>query len=105
MQTSYTDKGPKPDVGRYLAFDHITFWVGNAKQAAGYYSTRFGFQPVAYRGLETGHRDVCTHVVKSHNVCAERWHGVGRVHSFWLSNRPHSYAYALSEDHRFTPFR
>lgn len=66
--TSYTDKGPKPDVGRYLAFDHITFYVGNAKQAAGYYATRFGFNPIAYRGLETGHRDVCTHVVRQNNA-------------------------------------
>nr|NP_001091344.1 uncharacterized protein LOC100037181 [Xenopus laevis]AAI29580.1 LOC100037181 protein [Xenopus laevis] len=66
--TSYTDKGPKPDVGRYLAFDHITFYVGNAKQAAAYYATRFGFNPIAYRGLETGHRDVCTHVVRQNNA-------------------------------------
>ncbi|KAG8235646.1 hypothetical protein J437_LFUL013638 [Ladona fulva] len=32
--TTYTDKGPKPDGGRFLSFDHITFWVGNAKQKA-----------------------------------------------------------------------
>jgi len=66
--TTYTDKGVKPDVGRYLAFDHITFYVGNAKQAAGYYSTRFGFEPMAYRGLETGHRDVASHVIRSNNA-------------------------------------
>nr|NP_001104220.1 uncharacterized protein LOC100126650 [Xenopus laevis]AAI53802.1 LOC100126650 protein [Xenopus laevis] len=66
--TSYTDKGPKPEVGRYLAFDHITFYVGNAKQAAAYYATRFGFEPIGYRGLETGHRDVASHVVRSHNA-------------------------------------
>ena len=38
------------------AFDHIEFWVGNAKQAAAYYSHAFGFTPVAYKGLETGSR-------------------------------------------------
>lgn len=68
LQTSYTDKGAKPEVGRYLAFDHITFYVGNAKQAAGYYATRFGFEPIGYRGLETGHRDVASHVIRTNNV-------------------------------------
>lgn len=67
-QTSYSDKGPKPDVGRYLAFHHVTFWVGNAKQAAAYYTSRFGFEPIAYRGLETGHREVVSHVLRQ-NQC------------------------------------
>jgi hypothetical protein len=31
--------------------DHLTFWVGNAKQAASYYTTRFGFDYLAYKGL------------------------------------------------------
>ncbi|XP_068220015.1 4-hydroxyphenylpyruvate dioxygenase-like [Palaemon carinicauda] len=66
--TSYTDKGPKPDAGRFLSFDHITFWVGNAKQAASYYTTRLGFEPYAYKGLETGSRDVCYHVVKQNKI-------------------------------------
>eukprot|EP00743_Colponemidia_sp_Colp-15_P001460 GILK01001599.1.p1 GENE.GILK01001599.1~~GILK01001599.1.p1 ORF type:complete len:408 (-),score=63.72 GILK01001599.1:123-1268(-) len=66
--TSYTDKGPKPEVGQFFAFDHVEFWVGNAKQAASYYVTRFGFTPVAYRGLETGSRDVVTHVVKQGTI-------------------------------------
>ena len=38
-------------------FDAIEFWVGNAKQAAHYYRTLWGFTPVAYAGLETGVRD------------------------------------------------
>jgi len=50
--------------GRYHGFDHIVFWVGNAKQAASFYCTRFGFKPVAYRGLETNHRDIVSHVVQ-----------------------------------------
>eukprot|EP00126_Sphaerothecum_destruens_P012512 Sdes_comp21450_c0_seq1m20076 len=66
--TTYTDKGPKPDLGKYLSFDHALFWVGNAKQAASYYCTRFGFQHIAYQGLETGHRDVCSHVVKQNDI-------------------------------------
>jgi len=62
--TNYTDKGPKPERGRFLRFDHIEWWVGNAKQAASFYCTRFGFEPMAYKGLETGNRDVASHVVK-----------------------------------------
>jgi 4-hydroxyphenylpyruvate dioxygenase len=46
----------------------VVFWVGNAKQAASYYSTRFGFEPLAYRGLETGHREIATHVVKQDKI-------------------------------------
>ncbi|XP_062584813.1 uncharacterized protein LOC134246462 [Saccostrea cucullata] len=66
--TSYTDKGPKPDSGRFVCFDHITFWVGNAKQAASYYCTRVGFEPFAYKGLETGSRQVVAHVVKQNKM-------------------------------------
>lgn len=32
FQTTYTDKGRKPADGRFVAFDHLTFWVSNAKQ-------------------------------------------------------------------------
>lgn len=39
------------------AIDYVEFYVGNAKQAAHYYRTAFGFTPVAYAGLETGVRD------------------------------------------------
>jgi len=37
--------------------DYVEFYVGNAKQAAFYYQTAFGFQPLAYAGLETGLKD------------------------------------------------
>lgn len=46
------------------SFDHVTFWVGNAKQSATFYMTQFGFQSFAFRGLETGSRDLACHVVK-----------------------------------------
>jgi len=62
--TSFQDKGSKPAVGNYYGFDHVVWWVGNAKQAAEWYCIRFGFEPVAYRGLETGHREVVSHVLK-----------------------------------------
>jgi 4-hydroxyphenylpyruvate dioxygenase len=54
--------------GKYQSFDHISFWVGNAKQAALYYITRFGFSPCGYKGLETGHRDVATHAIKNNGI-------------------------------------
>ncbi|KAG0303555.1 hypothetical protein BGZ98_006533 [Dissophora globulifera] len=56
------------NIGNYEGFDHVVFWVGNAKQAAAFYTTRFGFKEIAYRGLETGHRDVCTHVVQQDKI-------------------------------------
>ncbi|KAF9383142.1 hypothetical protein BGX21_001638, partial [Mortierella sp. AD011] len=56
------------NVGNYEGFDHVVFWVGNAKQAASFYTTRFGFKEVAYRGLETGHRDICSHVVQQDKI-------------------------------------
>ena len=43
----------------------MKFYVGNAKQAASFYTSRFGFEYVAYQGLETGKRDFCTHVVSN----------------------------------------
>lgn len=58
----------RPEIGVFHAFSHVTFWVSNAKQAATYYATRFGFEHLAYQGLETGHRDFAVHVVKNGDV-------------------------------------
>lgn len=52
----------------FTGYDHVTWWVGNAKQAASYYSTLFGFRPVAYRGLETGCRYFASYVVANKDV-------------------------------------
>lgn len=43
--------------------DYVEFYVGNAKQAAYYYQTAFGFQPLAYKGLETGDKEKTSYVV------------------------------------------
>jgi 4-hydroxyphenylpyruvate dioxygenase len=48
-----------------IGMDHVRFYVGNAKQAAHYYSTAFGMTCVAYRGPETGERDVTEYVLTS----------------------------------------
>ena len=53
-----------PDRG-YRGYDHITWYVGNAKQAASYYTTRMGFRIRAKRGLETGSRNVASWVISS----------------------------------------
>ncbi len=42
---------------------HVEFWVGNAKQAAYFYRSAFGFSQTAYAGLETGNRDVASYVL------------------------------------------
>jgi len=46
-----------------LGTDYIEFYVGNAKQAAHYYKTAFGFQSLAYAGLETGLKDRASYVL------------------------------------------
>ncbi|KAL8696714.1 MAG: hypothetical protein Q9201_007521 [Fulgogasparrea decipioides] len=43
----------------------MTWYVGNAKQAAAYYITRFGFRHIAYQGLETGSRCIASHVISN----------------------------------------
>ncbi|MEP6680844.1 MAG: 4-hydroxyphenylpyruvate dioxygenase [Chloroflexota bacterium] len=48
--------------------DHVEFWVGNAKQAAAYYRSLWGFTPVAYAGLETGVRDRASHVMVQNDI-------------------------------------
>ncbi|KAL8648581.1 MAG: hypothetical protein Q9226_005933, partial [Calogaya cf. arnoldii] len=48
---------------QYKGYHHMTWYVGNAKQAASYYVTRFGFRYIAYQGLETGHRCVSSRVI------------------------------------------
>lgn len=46
-----------------MGTDYVEFYVGNAKQAAHYYKTAFGFQSYAYKGLETGCKDYASYVV------------------------------------------
>src|SRR5687768_14900384 len=48
--------------------DYIEFCVGNAKQAAHFYQTAFGFQLVGYRGPETGVRDRVTYLLAQNKV-------------------------------------
>jgi 4-hydroxyphenylpyruvate dioxygenase len=48
--------------------DHIHFWVGNALHSMYYWWKGFGFQPVAYSGLETGNRQFASYVLQSGQI-------------------------------------
>ncbi len=50
------------------AFDHCELYVSNAKQAVHYYRSCLGFQPIGYKGLETGSRDKVSYVMKQNQV-------------------------------------
>ena len=51
-----------------LGTDYVELYVGNAKQAAHFYKTAFGFQSFAYRGLETGSKDSVSYVIKQDKI-------------------------------------
>ncbi|OFY86516.1 MAG: 4-hydroxyphenylpyruvate dioxygenase [Bacteroidetes bacterium RIFCSPLOWO2_12_FULL_35_15] len=51
-----------------LGTDYVEFYVGNAKQAAHFYKTAFGFQSLAYAGLETGVKDRVSYVLKQDKI-------------------------------------
>ncbi len=51
-----------------LGTDYVEFYVGNAKQAAHFYKTAFGFQSHAYAGLETGMSDRVSYVLKQDKI-------------------------------------
>lgn len=51
-----------------LGTDYVEFYVGNAKQSAHYYKTAFGYQSLAYAGLETGVKDRTSYVLKQDKI-------------------------------------
>jgi 4-hydroxyphenylpyruvate dioxygenase len=56
---------PELDAFPVEAVDHLRFAVGNARQAAHFYSTAFGMRVTAYRGPETGSRELAEYVLES----------------------------------------
>jgi len=48
--------------------DHLEFYVGNAKQAAAFYTSSLGFTTTAYRGLETGCRDAASYLLEQGDI-------------------------------------
>ena len=51
-----------------LGTDYVELYVGNAKQAAYYYISAWGFQPLAYCGLETGVKDRVSYVLQQDKI-------------------------------------
>jgi 4-hydroxyphenylpyruvate dioxygenase len=51
-----------------LGTDYVEFYVGNAKQAAHFYKTAFGFQGVAYAGPETNVKDMASYVLRQNKL-------------------------------------
>jgi 4-hydroxyphenylpyruvate dioxygenase len=62
------DQAAATDSFPVTGMDAAVFAVGNARQAAHFYSTAFGMRCVAYRGPETGSRDEAGYVLESGNA-------------------------------------
>jgi 4-hydroxyphenylpyruvate dioxygenase len=102
--------------------DHIEFYVGNAKQAAIYYQAAFGFDLIAYRGPETGHRENCSYVLRQGKitfVLTSSWdskhevsqhvfkHGDGvKVLALWVDDAETAYQKAMERgaESAFEPY-
>lgn len=101
-----------------LGTDYVELYVGNAKQAAHYYKTAFGFQSLAYAGLETGLHDrtsyvlsqgkirlVLTSPLTSHGTIAEhiKKHGDAvKVIALWVDDAVEAFHQTI--DRGATPF-
>ncbi|HVX27033.1 MAG TPA: 4-hydroxyphenylpyruvate dioxygenase [Parafilimonas sp.] len=71
METIVAEKKAKQTDIDFLPLegtDYVEFYVGNAKQAAHFYKSAFGFQSLAYSGPETGIRDKVSYVVRQNKL-------------------------------------
>lgn len=71
MQSTITNETVLPVTTDFLPLegtDYVEFYVGNAKQAAHYYMSAFGFQALAYAGPETGVKDRASYAVRQHKL-------------------------------------
>ena len=70
MNTTILPKqyGDAQDFLELWGTDYVEFYVGNAKQSAYYFKTAFGFQEVAYAGLETGVTDRTSYVLQQDKI-------------------------------------
>jgi 4-hydroxyphenylpyruvate dioxygenase len=59
---------PEQDFMPIQNYDYVEFYVGDAKQAAYYFTHAWGFTPIAYAGLETGVRDRASYVLEQGNI-------------------------------------
>jgi 4-hydroxyphenylpyruvate dioxygenase len=70
IATPRTKKAPvaEEDFLPLQGTDYVEFYVGNAKQAANFYKTAFGFQSLAYSGPETGVRDRASYAIRQNKL-------------------------------------
>ncbi|MBI2282550.1 MAG: 4-hydroxyphenylpyruvate dioxygenase [Bacteroidetes bacterium] len=71
METVITAATAQPATQDFLPLqgtDYVEFYVGNAKQAAHFYKTAFGFQSLAYAGPETGIKDRVSYVIRQNKL-------------------------------------
>ena len=71
MQSTITNEKVQSVTTDFLPLegtDYVEFYVGNAKQAAHYYMSAFGFQALAYAGPETGVKDRASYAVRQHKL-------------------------------------
>jgi len=59
---------PKTNPLAKIDWDYVEFYVGNAKQAAHYYCSAFGFEQIAYAGPETGVRHRASYLLAQNNL-------------------------------------
>ncbi len=61
-------QGNEQDIVPIQRIDYVEFYVGNARQAAQYYRSIFGFEIVAFKGLETGSRNTTSYVLRQNKI-------------------------------------
>ena len=68
LQAAETGTNTNIDFLPLQGTDYVEFYVGNAKQAAHFYKTAFGFQSLAYAGPETGVKDRASYAVRQNKL-------------------------------------
>lgn len=71
MSTATATKNTSTSQADFLPLhgtDYVEFYVGNAKQAAHFYKTAFGFQSLAYAGPETGVKDKVSYAIRQNKL-------------------------------------
>jgi 4-hydroxyphenylpyruvate dioxygenase len=68
MMVSVQESAPVLLAPELMAFDHLEWWVGNARHTAHFFTAGFGFDVVAYAGPETGMRDRQSYVLRQGGI-------------------------------------
>jgi 4-hydroxyphenylpyruvate dioxygenase len=71
METAAATRVANETINDFLPLqgtDYVEFYVGNAKQAAHFYKTAFGFQSLAYAGPETGVKEKASYVIRQNKL-------------------------------------